>query len=134
MKKVIASPEAPAAVGPYSQAISVGDLLFCAGQIPIDPTSNELVPGGIAAQTRQVLDNIGAVLHANSMSYENVVKATVFLTDLANFSAMNEVYARYFAEPFPARSTIQVAGLPRGADVEIEVIAVAQAQPSAQVY
>jgi 2-iminobutanoate/2-iminopropanoate deaminase len=134
MKKVIASPEAPAAVGPYSQAISIGDLLFCAGQIPIDPASGELVPGGITAQTMQVLDNIGAVLHANSMSYENVVKATVFLTDLANFSAMNEVYARYFAEPYPARSTIQVAGLPKGADVEIEVIAVAQAQPAAQLY
>jgi 2-iminobutanoate/2-iminopropanoate deaminase len=136
MKKVIASPEAPAAVGPYSQAIEAGGFLFCAGQIPIDPTTGELVPGDISAQAAQVLDNIGALLHANGMTYSHVVKATVFLTDLANFGAMNAVYARYFAEPFPARSTIQVAGLPKGADVEIEVIAVtgADPQPVAQVF
>jgi 2-iminobutanoate/2-iminopropanoate deaminase len=123
MKKVIASPEAPTAVGPYSQAIALGNFLFCAGQIPIDPATNELVPGDITAQTGQVLENIGAVLRANGMTYTDVVKSTVFLTDLANFTAMNAVYSRYFAEPFPARSTIQVAGLPKGASVEIEVIA-----------
>lgn len=125
MKKVISSPDAPAAVGPYSQAIAVGNLLFCAGQIPISPATNEIVPGDVSAQTTQVCENIAAVLKANGMSFENVVKTTVFLTDLASFGAMNSVYSRYFKEPFPARSTIQVAALPRGAQVEIEVTAAA---------
>ncbi len=125
MKKVIATTDAPAAVGPYSQAISAGNLLFCAGQIPLDPTTNELVAGGVTEQTTQVCQNISGVLKANGMTFANVVKSTVFLTDLANFSAMNTVYAKYFQEPFPARSTIQVSALPRGAQVEIEVVAVA---------
>jgi 2-iminobutanoate/2-iminopropanoate deaminase len=123
MKKVIATPEAPAAVGPYSQAIALGNLLFCAGQIPLDPATGELVGKDVTEQTERVCQNISAVLQANDMTFTNVVKSTVFLTDLANFAAMNAVYSKYFREPFPARSTIQVAGLPRGSQVEIEVIA-----------
>jgi 2-iminobutanoate/2-iminopropanoate deaminase len=125
MKKVIATPEAPEAVGAYSQAIAVGNLLFCAGQIPLLPESGTLVVGDAADQAEQVLKNIGAVLNANGMDYSNVVKTTVFLTDLADFAKMNEVYAKYFTTPYPARSTIQVAALPKGANVEIEAIAAA---------
>jgi 2-iminobutanoate/2-iminopropanoate deaminase len=123
MKKVIATSEAPQAVGPYSQAVAVGSLLFAAGQIPLDPATGELIDGDVAAQTAQVLQNIAGVLRANGMTFAHVVKSTVFMVDLANFAAMNAVYAQYFTEPFPARSTIQVAGLPKGAQVEIEVIA-----------
>jgi 2-iminobutanoate/2-iminopropanoate deaminase len=123
MKKVIATPDAPKAVGPYSQAIALGDLLFCAGQIPLEPATGELISGDTAAQAERVLKNIQAVLAANEMTFANVVKTTVFLTDLGDFAKMNEAYARYFAEPFPARSTIQVAALPKGASVEIEVTA-----------
>jgi 2-iminobutanoate/2-iminopropanoate deaminase len=123
MKRVIVSPEAPAAVGPYSQAIALGNLLFCAGQIPLDPATGEIVGTDVTAQTERVCQNISAVLQANDMTFTNVVKTTVFLTDLANFAAMNAVYSKYFREPFPARSTIQVAGLPKGAQVEIEVTA-----------
>ncbi len=125
MKRVIATTEAPAAVGPYSQAIAVGNLLFCAGQIPLDPATNEIVGADVTAQAERVCQNIAGVLKANGMTFANVVKTTVFLTDLAQFAAMNAVYAKYFTEPFPARSTIQVAGLPRGAQVEIEVTAAA---------
>ena len=125
MKRVIATTEAPAAVGPYSQAIAVGDLLFCAGQIPLDPATGELIGTDVTAQAERVCQNIAGVLKANNMTFANVVKTTVFLTDLANFAAMNAVYAKYFTAPFPARSTIQVAGLPRGAQVEIEVTAAA---------
>ena len=125
MKKVIATPDAPAAVGPYSQAVAVGGLLFCAGQIPLDPATGEIVGGDVAAQTERVCANIAAVLKAGGMTFANVVKTTVFLTDMANFAAMNAVYAKYFSEPFPARSTVAVAGLPRGAQVEIEVVAAA---------
>ncbi|MEQ1859932.1 MAG: RidA family protein [Chthoniobacteraceae bacterium] len=123
MKTVIRTPDAPAAVGPYSQAIALNDFLFCAGQIPLDPVSGDLVAGGITAQATRVLDNVKAVLAANGMTFADVVKSTVFMIDLGEFSAMNAVYSQYFAEPFPARSTIQVAALPRGASVEIEVIA-----------
>ena len=123
MKKVIASPDAPEAVGPYSQAIATGNLLFCASQIPLAPETGEVVPGDVAAQADQVLKNLEAVLHANKMTFANVVKTTVFLTDLADFAKMNEVYAKYFPHPYPARSTIQVAALPKGANVEIEAIA-----------
>jgi 2-iminobutanoate/2-iminopropanoate deaminase len=123
MKNVIATPDAPAAVGPYSQAIAIGDLLFCAGQIPLDPASGNLIEGDITAQTTRVLDNVKAVLAANSMSFADVVKATVFLADMNDFTAMNAVYAKYFQAPYPARSTIQVARLPKDARVEIEVIA-----------
>jgi 2-iminobutanoate/2-iminopropanoate deaminase len=125
MRKVIATSEAPAAVGPYSQAIAVGNTLYCAGQIPLDPATNEIVPGGVTEQTTRVLENIGGVLRANGMDYSHVVKATVFMVDLGRFSEMNAVYQKFFSAPFPARSSIQVAALPRGAQVEIEVIAVA---------
>ena len=124
MKKVIATSEAPKAVGPYSQAVAVGNFLFCAGQIPLDPATGELIEGDVTAQTDRVLQNVAGVLRANGMTFANVVKSTVFMVDLANFAAMNAVYSKYFSEPFPARSTIQVAGLPKGAQVEIEVIAV----------
>lgn len=123
MKRIIATSEAPAAVGPYSQAVAVGNLLFCAGQIPLDPATGEIVGEDVTAQTERVCQNITGVLMANGMTFADVVKVTVFLTDLANFAAMNAVYAKYFTEPFPARSTIQVAGLPRGSQVEIEVTA-----------
>lgn len=124
MKTVIATQAAPAAVGPYSQAIAVGNMLFCAGQIPLDPVSGNLVEGDITAQATRVLENVKGVLAANGMTFADVVKSTVFMVDLAEFAAMNAVYSKYFTEPFPARSTIQVAALPRGARVEIEVTAV----------
>ena len=123
MKKVIATSEAPKAVGPYSQAVAVGNFLFAAGQIPLDPATGELIAGDISAQTDRVLQNVAGVLRANGMTFANVVKSTVFMVDLGNFAAMNAVYSQYFSEPFPARSTIQVAGLPKGAQVEIEVVA-----------
>jgi len=126
MKNVIATSEAPKAVGPYSQAVAVGNFLFCAGQIPLDPATGELVEGDVTAQTERVLQNVAGVLRANGMTFANVVKSTVFMVDLANFAAMNAVYSKYFSEPFPARSTIQVAALPKGAQVEIEVTAVAE--------
>jgi 2-iminobutanoate/2-iminopropanoate deaminase len=123
MKRIIATPDAPAAVGPYSQAVAVDGTLFCAGQIPLDPATGEMVSGDVTAQTGRVCANIAAVLQANGMNFSHVVKTTVFLTDMANFGAMNAVYAKHFTEPFPARSTVAVAALPRGAEVEIEVIA-----------
>ena len=122
-KKHVATVNAPKPIGPYSQGVIAGGLLFVSGQIPVDPQSGELVPGAIEAQTEQVLKNIMAILKEAKMGPENVVKATVFLTDLADFSRMNEVYARYLGKEPPARSTVQVAGLPRGANVEIDVIA-----------
>lgn len=122
-KHAISSPSAPKAVGPYSQGIRTGDFIFLAGQIPLDPATGELVTGDISAQTRRCLENIKALLAAEGATTANVVKATVFLTDLANFAAMNAVYAEYFTELPPARSTIQVAGLPKASMVEIEVIA-----------
>jgi len=123
MKTVIATKDAPAAVGPYSQAIATGDLLFCAGQIPLVPATGELAGDDITTQARQVCENIKAVLAANGMTFANVVKSTVFLPDLADFAAMNEVYKQYFTEPYPARSTIGISALPRACKVEIEVIA-----------
>ena len=126
MKKVIATSEAPKAVGPYSQAVAVGNFLFCAGQIPLDPATGELIEGDVTAQTDRVLQNVAGVLRANGMTFANVVKSTVFMVDLGKFADMNAVYSKYFSEPFPARSTIQVAGLPKGSQVEIEVIAVAE--------
>jgi len=123
MKTVIASAEAPAAVGPYSQAIATGNLVFCAGQIPLDPATGNLVEGDVAAQTRRVIENIKAVLAAAGTTLDDVVKSTVFLVDMNDFAAMNSVYAEHFTDPFPARSTIEVARLPKDARVEIEVIA-----------
>ena len=123
-REVIATRKAPAAVGPYSQAIRVGDLVFTAGQLAIDPAIGRLVEGGIEKQTRQVLRNIAAVLEAASSSLGKAVKTTVFLKDMGDFKAMNGVYAEFFAKEPPARSTVEVANLPLGALVEIDAIAV----------
>ncbi len=122
-KKVISSPDAPQAVGPYSQGIRVGDFVFLAGQIPTIPATGEFPAGGITEQAEQVVANIKALLAAEGLTLANVVKSSVFLADLADFAAMNAVYAKHFTAPFPARSTFQVAGLPKGAKVEIEVVA-----------
>lgn len=125
-KTPISTTAAPAAIGPYSQAVRVGDMLFASGQIPTDPKTGVFVPGGIQEQTTQVLENIKAILAAAGIDLVHVVKTTVFLKDMKDFAAMNEVYARYLAPPGavpPARSTVQVAGLPKDALVEIEVIA-----------
>lgn len=123
MKRAIASDRAPKAVGPYSQAVAFGDLLFCAGQIPLDPETGEIVGDDVTPQTERVIENIKAVLAVNAMTLDDVVKTTVFLTTMSDFAAMNEVYARHFTPPFPARSTVAVLALPRGAKVEIEVTA-----------
>ena len=123
MKRALASDRAPKAVGPYSQAVAFGDLLFCAGQIPLDPTTGEITGANVEEQTERVIENIKAVLAVNSMTLFDVVKTTVFLTTMDDFAAMNEVYARHFTQPYPARSTVAVVGLPRGAKVEIEVTA-----------
>ncbi len=122
-KTIIRPQKAAPAVGPYNHAVRVGDLLFCAGQIPLDPATGNLAPGDIKAQTQQVLENVRAILEDQKLAFTNVVKTTVFMTNLADFAGMNEVYAKYFTENYPARSTVQVAALPRGASVEIEVIA-----------
>lgn len=123
-REVIATKKAPAAVGPYSQAIRVGDFVFTAGQLAIDPATGKLIEGGIEEQTRQVLRNIAAVLEAADSSLDTVVKTTVFLKDMGDFKAMNEVYGRFFANEPPARSTVEVADLALGALVEIDAIAV----------
>ena len=123
MKRAITSDRAPKAVGPYSQAVAFGDLVFCSGQIPLDPASGELSGSDAAAQTERVIENIKAVLAVNAMTLTDVMKTTVFLTKMEDFAAMNEVYARHFTQPFPARSTVAVVALPRGAKVEIEVTA-----------
>jgi 2-iminobutanoate/2-iminopropanoate deaminase len=123
-KTILKPAHSPPAVGPYNHGVRVGDLLFCAGQIPLDPANpSGPLPEGIQAQTERVLRNIQAILDDQHLSFAHVVKTTVYLTNLADFAAMNEVYARYFTADFPARSTVQVAALPRGALVEIEVIA-----------
>ena len=122
-KTIIKPAKSPAALGPYNHAVRVGDLLFCAGQIPIDPKDGSLVTGDIKFQTERVLQNIQAILGDQKLTFANVVKSTVFMTNLAYFAGMNEVYAKYFTSDFPARSTVQVAALPKGANVEIEVIA-----------
>ena len=126
MKKTVSTNEAPAAIGPYSQAVRSGRFLFCSGQIPLDPKSGEIVSGDIAAQTRRVLDNIAAVLRAEGLTFENVVKTTVFLTDLGDFQTVNEIYGSYFKQEPPARSTVQISALPKGAKLEIEVIAASE--------
>lgn len=122
-RTVIATELAPKAIGPYSQGIRANGFVFCAGQTPIDPATSKLIEGDIAAQTRRVLQNLSAILDAAGTSLGKVVKTTVFLTDMANFKAMNEVYAEFFPQHPPARSTFAVAGLPLGASVEIECIA-----------
>ena len=123
MKQAISSPNAPQAIGPYSPAIRVGQLLFVSGQVPLDPATGQMVEGGIAEQTRRVLDNIGALLKAADRSFADVVRTTIFLADMNDFGAVNEIYGKYFAEPYPARATVQVARLPKDARVEIDVIA-----------
>ena len=123
MKQVIHTDSAPAAIGPYSQAIQIGDLLFVSGQVPIDPSTGAIVEGDIKAQAQQSLNNLKAILNAAGTNMGAVVKTTVFLADMNDFAAMNEVYAQFFQEPFPARSAIQAARLPKDAKVEIEAIA-----------
>jgi 2-iminobutanoate/2-iminopropanoate deaminase len=123
MKTAFTSPRAPGAVGPYSSALRAGQLLFISGQVPTDPATGQLVTGDIGAATRQVLDNIGALLTASGLTFENVVRTTVYLADMNDFAAMNEAYRTYFSEPYPARSTVQAARLPRDARLEIDAIA-----------
>lgn len=123
MKKVIHTDNAPKAVGPYSQAVQMGDFLFCSGQISIDPKTNEVFTGDIKTQTEMVMKNIEAVLAASNMNFGNIIKTTIFITNMSDFATVNEVYAKSFKEAPPARSTVAVAGLPKGVNVEIEVIA-----------
>lgn len=122
-KTPVNPPNAAPAVGPYNIAVRAGDFLFCSGQIPLDPASGEMVTGDIQAQTRRVLDNVKIILEHENLTFSNAVKATVFLTNMGDFAAVNEVYAEYFAEPYAARAAVEVAALPKGANVEIEVMA-----------
>jgi len=124
VKEIISTENAPGAIGPYSQAVRAGNLLFCSGQIPIDPETGEFVSDDVAEQTERVIQNLRAVLEAGGGGLDSVVKTTVFLQDMADFAAMNEVYARFFDANKPARATVQAAGLPRNAKVEIECVAV----------
>ncbi|MBL0226491.1 MAG: RidA family protein [Geobacteraceae bacterium] len=121
--KAISTKNAPAAIGPYSQAIQAGNLLFCSGQIPLDPATGEVVDGDIRRQAEQVMENISSVLTEAGAGFGDVVKATVFLVEMSDFSAVNEVYGRFFSDHKPARSTVAVKALPRGVGVEIEVVA-----------
>lgn len=121
--QVVSTDKAPKAIGPYSQAIVCGDLIFTSGQIPLDPATQALVTGDVREQTERVMENLGAVLQAAGAGFENVVKATIFLADLADFATVNEVYGKRFPRSPPARSTVQVAALPKGARVEIDLIA-----------
>ena len=125
MKKIISTNEAPAAIGPYSQAVRAGSIVFCAGQVPLDPKTGQIVSGDIAEQTRRVLENVAAILRSEQLTLAHVVKTTVFLADFGDFQKMNEVYATYFKNQPPARSTVGVSTLPKNALVEIEAIAVA---------
>ena len=124
MREAVAAPDAPQAIGPYSPAIKAGNLLFVSGQIPIDPATGELVEGGVAPQTEQVMRNITALLRSAGAGFDHVVRTTVFLADMGEFAAMNAVYGRFVVDPPPARATVQVARLPRDVRVEIDVIAV----------
>lgn len=123
MNKVISTTKAPAAIGPYSQAIQVGNLVYTSGQIPIDPVTGSIVEGGIKAQTRQSLLNVKAILEEAGLTMGHVVKTTVFMADMNDFAEMNAVYAEFFTEPYPARSAVAVKTLPKGAQIEIEVVA-----------
>lgn len=124
MKAAISSPGGARPVGPYSPALRVGEFLFVSGQVPIDPASGQMVAGDIAGQTRRVLDNVGALLRAAGLSFSDVVRTTVFLADMNDFTAMNDAYSSFFSEPYPARSTVQAARLPLDARIEIDAIAV----------
>ncbi len=123
MKRALVTESAPAAIGPYSQAVAAGEFVFCSGQIGLDPHSGAIVAGGVESETRRVLGNIREVLAAEGLSFADVVKTTIFLADLRDFDLVNRIYGEHFEPPFPARSTIQAVALPRGARIEIEVIA-----------
>jgi 2-iminobutanoate/2-iminopropanoate deaminase len=123
VRDAVSTSSAPAAIGPYSQAVRAGSLLFVSGQIPLDPATGKIVEGDLAAQTHRVFQNLGAILRAAGASFENVVRTTVYLADMNDFPAMNEIYGTYFSSPAPARATVQAARLPRDARLEIEVIA-----------
>ena len=123
MKSAVSSPNAPSAIGPYSQAVRAGHMVFVSGQVPMDPATGNLVDGDIAAQTRRVFENINAILKAAGLTFVDVVRTTVFLADMDDFAAMNTEYRGFFKEPFPARSTVQAARLPRNARIEIDAIA-----------
>lgn len=120
--KVINTDQAPAAIGPYSQAVVAGGLLFVSGQIPLDPQSGEVVAGGVSAQTKQVLDNLKAVVEAAGAAMSKVVKVTIYITDMQQFAVVNEIYGSYFSAPFPARACVQVSQLPKGVEVEMDAI------------
>jgi 2-iminobutanoate/2-iminopropanoate deaminase len=130
MKKIVSTTDAPAAVGPYSQAVRVGQFLFTAGQIPLDPKTGVIVSEDISEQARRVLDNLTAVLKAENLTFDHIIKTTIFLTSMDDFQAVNEVYATYFSAQPPARSTVAVSALPKGARVEIECIAVSDQRPA----
>jgi 2-iminobutanoate/2-iminopropanoate deaminase len=132
VKDIIATDRAPRAIGPYSQAVRAGELIFASGQIPIDPVTGEFVPGGIVEQTEQVLRNLTAVFEAAGVTMNQVIKTTVFLANMDDFAAMNEVYGRFFGSEPPARATVQAARLPRDARVEIEAIALVGGEPRGQ--
>ena len=123
MRQAVSTDQAPAAIGPYSQAVKAGDFLFLSGQIPLDPATGQIVAGGIEPQTRQVFANIGAILQAAGLSFDEVVSATVYVADMNDFARVNEIYATYFSAPAPARATVQVARLPKDSLVEIQVVA-----------
>jgi 2-iminobutanoate/2-iminopropanoate deaminase len=123
LKQAVSSPDAPKAIGPYSQAVRAGQLLFVSGQVPLDPATGQIVAGDIQTQTRRVFDNLAAVLKAGGRSFADVVRTTVFLADMNDFTAVNDVYGTYFSAPYPARATVQVARLPKDARVEIDLIA-----------
>lgn len=125
MKKIIQSNAAPAPIGPYSQAVQTGNMLFASGQIAIDPETGNLLTDDLVTETHQVMKNIAAVLDAAGMDFSNVIKTSIFLQDMGSFSQVNEIYGSYFSDNFPARETVEVAGLPKGVNVEISVIAVA---------
>lgn len=122
-RQAVSSPDAPRAIGPYSPAARAGQLLFVSGQIPIDPATGDMVNGDVAAQTRRVMDNLGALLKAGGLSFAHVMRTTIYLADMNDFAKVNEVYGSYFSEPYPARATIQVARLPKDARIEIDAIA-----------
>lgn len=130
MKQAIFAPDGPTAIGPYSPALRAGNLLFVSGQVPMDPVTGTLVEGDIAAQTRRALENIGTLLAAAGLAHNDVVRTTVFLADMGDFAAMNAAYGEFFSEPYPARSTVQAARLPRDARIEIDVIASFQTAPA----
>jgi 2-iminobutanoate/2-iminopropanoate deaminase len=131
-KSAYSSSDAPKAIGPYSQAVRVGDLLFLSGQIPLDPATGQVVDGDVSAQTRRVMDNLAAVLNAAGLSFANVARTTIYLADMNDFAKVNEVYGACLSEPFPARATVQVARLPRDVRVEIDAIATYTTQVTAR--